>query len=141
MLVYDITKRQSFVNIEKWLKEIKLNSDAQCIIILVGNKCDLESLRQVPTQEAKDYAQRCGLYFMETSAKDNINVDQAFSILVDEITKLNPMTVGLTAVAATTNQASDTTHDQDHTFHKDKDERRNLMNADVPKNSGCCILS
>lgn len=145
MLVYDITKRQSFFNIEKWLKEVKANSDAHCIIILIGNKCDLEIMRKVTINEGKELAQKNGLFFMETSAKDNINVEQAFLQLIEEISKVNPLLATTTTSMAP--MGADATSDHDQNYHHDKDERRNLMNTTagsdaLPKSgSGCCILS
>lgn len=68
MLVYDITKRQSFDHINKWLEELQGHADRNIVIMLVGNKSDLGTLRAVPIEDAKDFAQKENLFLMETSA-------------------------------------------------------------------------
>ena len=56
LLVFDITKHESYVNVEKWLKELKEHGDSKMVIMLVGNKSDLKHLRAVPTEEATSFA-------------------------------------------------------------------------------------
>lgn len=56
LLVYDITKQESFVNIEKWFSELKQYGDNRMVIMLVGNKSDLKHLRAVPTEEGAEFA-------------------------------------------------------------------------------------
>ena len=56
LLVYDIAKHLTYENVERWLKELRDHADANIVIMLVGNKCDLRHLRAVPTEEAKSYA-------------------------------------------------------------------------------------
>lgn len=56
LLVYDIAKHLTYENVERWLKELRDHADANIVIMLVGNKCDLRHLRAVPTDEAKGYA-------------------------------------------------------------------------------------
>ena len=64
-------------------------SNKNTVILLVGNKCDLENEREVTFQEGKDFADNNGMKFIETSATTNLNVDEAFEILVDEVIKNN----------------------------------------------------
>ncbi|KAI8070193.1 GTPase Ypt3 [Thamnidium elegans] len=86
LLVYDITKRESFTSISRWLNELKINeAHPDSIIMLIGNKSDLESNRKVSQQEAMDYAESNGLMFMETSALESINVEKAFESLIFNI--------------------------------------------------------
>ncbi|KAF2293620.1 hypothetical protein GH714_003433 [Hevea brasiliensis] len=85
MLVYDISKRQSFDHIAKWLEELREHADNNTIIMLVGNKSDLETLRAVPTEDAKEFAQKENLFFMETSALESTNVESAFLSVLTEI--------------------------------------------------------
>ncbi|RZC64439.1 hypothetical protein C5167_008128 [Papaver somniferum] len=85
MLVYDITKRQSFDHIPRWLEELRGHADKNIVIILIGNKCDLESQRAVPTEDAKEFAQKEGLFFLETSALEGSNVETSFSTVLTEI--------------------------------------------------------
>ncbi|KAF5749782.1 RAB GTPase A4A [Tripterygium wilfordii] len=85
MLVYDITKRQSFDHIPRWLEELRNHADKNIVIILIGNKCDLENQRAVPTEDAKEFAQKEGLFFLETSALESTNVESAFLTVFTEI--------------------------------------------------------
>lgn len=85
MLVYDVTKRQSFDHIPRWLEELRSHADNNIIIILIGNKSDLGTLRAVPTEDAKEFAERENLFFMETSALEATNVDTAFLTVLTEI--------------------------------------------------------
>ncbi|CAI9103139.1 OLC1v1001583C1 [Oldenlandia corymbosa var. corymbosa] len=88
MLVYDITKRASFDHVARWLEELRGHADKNIVIMLVGNKSDLESLRDVPTDDAKEFAQKEGLYFMETSALEATNVEPSFLTVLSEIYRI-----------------------------------------------------
>ena len=87
ILVYDVTSRKSFLNIGKWLQDIKEHTDNDILYLLVGNKTDLVKDRQVTQEEAGKYAEENNLFFMEVSAKENQNqcVNMAFEILFKEI--------------------------------------------------------
>ncbi|XWS35485.1 hypothetical protein CRYUN_Cryun20dG0001500 [Craigia yunnanensis] len=85
MLVYDITKRQSFDHVARWLEELRGHADKNIVLMLVGNKSDLGSLRAVPIEDAKEFAQRESLFFMETSALEATNVESAFLTILTEI--------------------------------------------------------
>ncbi|KAL7582250.1 ras-related protein RABA4d [Lactuca sativa] len=85
MLVYDMTKRQSFDHMTRWLEELRGHADKNIVIMLIGNKCDLETLRAVPVEDAKEFAEREKLYFMETSARESTNVETAFLTALTEI--------------------------------------------------------
>ncbi|XP_022728557.1 ras-related protein Rab11A-like isoform X2 [Durio zibethinus] len=85
MLVYDITKRQTFDHIPRWLEELRGHADKNIVIILIGNKSDLENQREVPTEDAKEFAQKEGLFFLETSALEATNVETAFLTVLTEI--------------------------------------------------------
>ena len=56
LLVYDVSKHQTYENVQRWLKELRDHADANIVIMLVGNKSDLRHLRAVPTEEAKNFA-------------------------------------------------------------------------------------
>ena len=78
-MVYAINSKESFLNINQWLKEVKLNSNPDVKIILIGNKSDLENERQVNYEEAKKYKEENKiLYFEETSAKTGLNAKKVF---------------------------------------------------------------
>ncbi len=88
MLVYAITSRSSFDEISSFRDQILRVKDKDKVpVVLVGNKCDLESERQVTTNEGNDLARNFGCPFLETSAKTRINVEDSFFNLVREIRK------------------------------------------------------
>lgn len=77
IIVYDVTNPESFVNVKRWLNEISQNCDSVCKI-LVGNKNDDPSKKQVDTQDAMRFGESVGVRVFETSAKENINVEEMF---------------------------------------------------------------
>ena len=81
-LVFDITNRATFSNLPKQLTELKKNADPNICILIVGNKSDLEAMRQISTAEAQDFAQEHGLAYIETSAKSDQNVQETFSLMM-----------------------------------------------------------
>ncbi|THU63398.1 hypothetical protein C4D60_Mb01t15340 [Musa balbisiana] len=85
LVVYDITRHVTFESIERWLKELREHTDSSTIIMLVGNKADLRHLRAVSTEDAKDFAERENSFFMETSALESMNVENAFSEVLTQI--------------------------------------------------------
>ena len=85
LLVYDITKHNSFDNVERWLDELQQHASTDISVMLVGNKSDLKHLRAVPVEEAKGFSELKKLLFMETSALENYNVEEAFSQLITHI--------------------------------------------------------
>ena len=91
LLVYDITNKESFLHCKNWLEELKENGDKDVIVILVGNKCDLEKDRQVSKEEGENFAEMNGLIFLETSAKEGKNIFDVFRIsatnILDKIIK------------------------------------------------------
>jgi small GTP-binding protein len=85
LLVYDMTKTESYEDVEKWLKELRDHADANIVIMLVGNKSDLNHLRDVSREDAAAYAEKEGLSFIETSALEATNVESAFQNILTEI--------------------------------------------------------
>ena len=85
--MYDITDRDSFENLNSWLIEIEKNANKNVYKLLIGNKCDLEDKRKVTYQEGKDFATSNGMQFIETSAKTDSKVKDAFELLTQEIIK------------------------------------------------------
>jgi Ras-related protein Rab-1A len=83
--VYDITDRESFDNVKQWLNEIDRYACENVNKLLVGNKSDLDSKRQVEFEEAKAFADERGIPFLETSAKSATNVEKAFLTMAAEI--------------------------------------------------------
>lgn len=88
LLVYDIAKHLTYENVERWLKELRDHADSNIVIMLVGNKSDLRHLRAVPTDEARAFAEKNGLSFIETSALDSTNVEAAFQTILTEIYRI-----------------------------------------------------
>ncbi|XP_019162047.1 PREDICTED: ras-related protein RABA1f-like [Ipomoea nil] len=85
LLVYDMTRRVTFESLERWLKELREHTDQHMVIMLVGNKADLRHLRAVTTDDSKIFAERENTFFMETSALEAINVENAFSEVLSQI--------------------------------------------------------
>ena len=75
----------TFENVERWLKELRDHADSNIVIMLVGNKSDLRHLRSVQTEDAKAFCEKEGLSFIETSALEATNVEQAFQRILTEI--------------------------------------------------------
>ncbi|XP_030105459.1 ras-related protein Rab-11B isoform X1 [Mus musculus] len=88
LLVYDIAKHLTYENVERWLKELRDHADSNIVIMLVGNKSDLRHLRAVPTDEARAFAEKNNLSFIETSALDSTNVEEAFKNILTEIYRI-----------------------------------------------------
>ncbi len=85
IVVYDITEIESFNNVKTWLSEIERYACENVNKLLVGNKCDQVSRRQVEYDVAKQFADRCNIPFIETSAKAATNVEKAFLAMAAEI--------------------------------------------------------
>jgi GTPase KRas len=86
LLVYSITEKKSFEEIQTFRDQILRVKDEESVpIVLVGNKSDLESDRQVPLISGKNVARSFGSPFFEASAKKRVNVEEAFFQLVREI--------------------------------------------------------
>ena len=91
LLCYDITRRDTFNHLTRWLEEVRQNGNPDMTIMLIGNKSDLDTRRQVSFEEGERFAKENGLIFMETSAKNSTNVEDAFlktsQIIYDNIEK------------------------------------------------------
>lgn len=76
--MYDITRRETFEHLTTWLEDCRRYSSHNIVIMLIGNKSDLEEKRAVSREEGEAFAQKNGLQFLETSAKTAENVEEAF---------------------------------------------------------------
>ena len=85
IVVYDVTDKESFKNIDTWMNEVEKHASDNVSRILVGNKSDLTDSRQVTTDEGKELADQYNIRFMETSAKESANVEEAFTLMTKEI--------------------------------------------------------
>ena len=78
LIVFDITDRDSFDHVKNWMADIDKFAKEGVLRILVGNKCDLVNNRKIEMEEAKEIANKYGIKYIETSAKDTINIDDLF---------------------------------------------------------------
>ena len=85
IVVYDVTDEDSFANVKTWLNEIDRYANENVNKLLVGNKSDLTEKKKVDYQTAKAFADEIGVPFLETSAKNATNVEQAFMTMAAEI--------------------------------------------------------
>ncbi|KAL9255041.1 Ras-related protein, partial [Drosera capensis] len=90
IIVYDVTDQQSFENVKQWLSEIDRYASDNVVKLLVGNKSDLTSNRVVSYESGKEFADEIGVPFLETSAKNASNVEEAFMTMASEIKKRSP---------------------------------------------------
>lgn len=85
LVVYDISRKTTFESVKRWLDELSTHCDTAVARMLVGNKCDLDNIREVSSLDGTTLAEEEGLFFMETSALDSTNVRKAFEIVIREI--------------------------------------------------------
>eukprot|EP00917_Polyrhabdina_sp_WS-2016_P024776 GHVP01053536.1.p2 GENE.GHVP01053536.1~~GHVP01053536.1.p2 ORF type:complete len:221 (+),score=37.37 GHVP01053536.1:29-664(+) len=85
LVVYDISKKSSFENVQRWLEELRDHASEDIVILLVGNKSDLHHLRAVSQEEAHSVAENEHLAFIETSALEATNVEAAFQKIMTEV--------------------------------------------------------
>mmetsp|Transcript_2058 Transcript_2058/g.3631 ORF Transcript_2058/g.3631 Transcript_2058/m.3631 type:complete len:201 (-) Transcript_2058:177-779(-) len=85
LLVYDITRRETFNHLTSWLSDARTMTNPSTIIMLIGNKSDLDFQRDISYEEASKFAEENGLIFIETSAKTKVGVQQAFEEIVQKI--------------------------------------------------------
>jgi GTPase SAR1 family protein len=84
MIVFDVTQESSINNVSYWIKNMKEHAPENVYVILVGNKCDLVEKRVVSAEQAEQIAEQHDLKYFETSAKENIGVEEAFKTLAEE---------------------------------------------------------
>ncbi|KFO87183.1 Ras-related protein Rab-31, partial [Buceros rhinoceros silvestris] len=90
VIVYDITKQDSFHTLKKWVKELKEHGPENIVMAIAGNKCDLSDIREVPMKDAKEYAESIGAIVVETSAKNAVNIEELFQGISRQIPPLDP---------------------------------------------------
>jgi Ras-related protein Rab-10 len=90
MLVYDVTQARSFDNINKWLRNIDDHASDDVVKMLIGNKCDMDDRRCIDRSRGEALAREHAIPFLETSAKNNVNVEKAFFEIARLILKKTP---------------------------------------------------
>jgi len=85
LLLFDVTKKSSFMACKNYLEEVRINSDKKCVIYLVGNKIDLADEREITKEEAENFAKKENIKYIETSAVKNMKVNEAFTSLLNNI--------------------------------------------------------
>lgn len=125
ILVYDVSRRETFEKLDRWLVDIRSNSQHEVKILLVGNKIDLKENRQVTTEEGTEYAKNNGLFFWETSGKTNEEncVFQALDLLIDECRK---------------DMVKSELREEGEQFDRLKRETLKVKMKNRKKDSGCC---
>jgi len=86
-IVYDITRKNSFESIDKWINDVTAVADKKITIVLIGNKSDLEDQRQVTKEQGEDKANKLQVAFLETSAFSGENLEKAFQMMIKEVYK------------------------------------------------------
>ena len=125
--MYDVTNRASFLNAGRWLRELKDFADAGTPAVLIGNKADLASDREVSYEEGEAFAMENSISFVETSAKSAENVHKAFHILGDAVRVRE--------------------EEKDRQWEAGGGEKghrlrgRGLPKAAAPKQDKCCVIS
>lgn len=88
MVVYDITCVESFNSIPSWIEELEKHAERDCIICIIGNKCDLEHQRTVDRARAVQFAKSIGALYFETSAKTSEGIMDAFVLVARQLINL-----------------------------------------------------
>merc|ERR1711907_545291 len=90
LLVYDVTDDKSYNNIRTWMRNIEQHANEQVVKILLGNKCDMPDKKMVTYEQGADLAKEFSIQFYETSAKTNVNVEEAFTAIARAIKDKKP---------------------------------------------------
>lgn len=94
VVCYDITNKKSFLNLEKWINDVKLERGDEVTIVIVGNKYDLNNKRQVTLEECEELHKKVGSkFFIETSTKANHNVKLLFKKIAQSLPEFNTSTL------------------------------------------------
>ena len=121
LLVYDITRKSTFENIDNWLIDLRTNADKDILILLIGNKSDLSDKREISEEEARTKAEQYNIAFLETSAKSGDNIDKAFTQLIEQVYNANMSML-----------------QSNIEIEENNGDGVNLVNKDDPKKKGCC---
>ena len=100
IMVYDIANRESFENLSFWKEIIQTKCNEETKVLLIGNKSDLETIREISTTEGEEFAQKNDYFFMETSAKKNLSgeVGKAFQMIINFLARKEIKKIGLNMI-------------------------------------------
>ena len=132
-MVYAINSKETFEDIEMWLRELRTHSNPDAKVFLIGNKVDLEDQRQVKREEGEKFCKDNGIHeFMESSAKTGFNAQKIFlkaaqRLYEDYIVYQKKVELSGTAGAETNNN-----------YVQKTDDRKKIENKPVKKQGGCC---
>ena len=85
LIVYDVTNKQSFINVENWIKSAKEDMNKNIPIYLIGNKSDLEEERQISEENGRNISEQYNLKFYETSCRTGKNIEKCFQDMGNEL--------------------------------------------------------
>ena len=85
LIVYDITRKETFDSVDRWISELVNSGDKNMTMLLIGNKCDLDNQRQVSKEQGEEKAKAFKVAFLETSASSGENLDVAFEMIMKEV--------------------------------------------------------
>ncbi|KAH0791227.1 ras-related protein RABA2a [Histomonas meleagridis] len=122
LLLYDISAALTFNSLPRWLQELRENADSNIVVMLVGNKCDLSELRAVTTEEGIGFSKSENLLFIETSARQNSNVQEAFTTLITEVV----------------HRLSKNDLSKGNTSPSQPEKGVSITSQEKPKKEGCC---
>ena len=120
--VYDITRKETFYSVDKWINDLKVSGDPKLNILLIGNKSDLEDKREVFKEQGEEKAKSFGCAFLETSALSGDNVEQAFELMISDIIK----------------KYGNETLEEEDLGNVEKGEEISLEQTDKNEKKGCC---
>lgn len=146
LLVYSIDSKSSLDELQNFYEQIQRVKESDNVpVLVVGNKCDLENERQVSFEEGKTLADSFGCKFLETSAKQRINVEEAFYDLVRSVRDGNNVKPAVDSPAV----KNDTSNEPDNESKKEASKqssapartKQTSLGVDSKEKSGCCVIS